>query len=423
MTPAPTVTLDIDQNPCLPRGGTEMTAVLTVTVSGTAALDAPAAEVIIVDTSGSMTGRKIVAAHQAARAAVDTLRDGTLFAVIAGTSTADQIYPAHGLATASARTRESARLALRTLRAGGGTALGSWLRLAADLLAPHREAVRHAIMLTDGQGPLTPADLEYCTGVFACDALGIGEDWDYRVLDRVADTLLGNYTDLRDTEDLEAHFRALAEKTMAKAIPELALRIRTPGSVQVAALVQAYPDQLDLTAMRAAVDPRTGDYPTAAWGEEQREFVLRLTGAAEEPGEEARWAKVGVLNPAATEELGEGKVMVRWTDDPAASTRVSPKVGHYTGQMEQNALVREGMDAYRSGDEATARHKLGRARRLAEASGRTEIVATLDEWVAVDPVTGTVRLKGELSRATELRLGAGTRETRRAAGTPAEDAR
>ena len=45
-----------------------------------------AAEIIIIDTSGSMVSRrrKLKAAKQATRAALDALRDGTLFAVIAG---------------------------------------------------------------------------------------------------------------------------------------------------------------------------------------------------------------------------------------------------------------------------------------------------------------------------------------------------
>ena len=93
---------------------------------------------IMVDCSGSMDypPTKMRNARDATAAAIDTVRDGVHFAVIGGTHVAKEVYPGGGrLAVADAATRDQAKQALRKLSAGGGTAIGTWLRLADRLLS------------------------------------------------------------------------------------------------------------------------------------------------------------------------------------------------------------------------------------------------------------------------------------------------
>src|SRR4051812_50071860 len=126
------------QNEFLPVGATEVNAVVTVTaLGGDGATPGVAAEIIIIDTSGSMVfpSAKLRAARQATGAALDALRDGTLFAVIAGNETAREIYPRHGrLVPASVVTREAAKRMVAGLDATGGAAVRR-------LVAPSRGAV------------------------------------------------------------------------------------------------------------------------------------------------------------------------------------------------------------------------------------------------------------------------------------------
>ena len=81
----------VHQNLYLVEGGREVHAVITVDAEGDLAATAntpppEAAEVIILDCSGSMGSppEKIVKAKQAAGVAIDGLRDGVLFALVAG---------------------------------------------------------------------------------------------------------------------------------------------------------------------------------------------------------------------------------------------------------------------------------------------------------------------------------------------------
>ena len=83
-----TFSADVFQNEFLPDGGTDVHAIVTVTCSGAGEAgqtgSGDAAEIVIVDTSGSMGGENIAAAKRAARAALDQMLDGMWFAVVAG---------------------------------------------------------------------------------------------------------------------------------------------------------------------------------------------------------------------------------------------------------------------------------------------------------------------------------------------------
>src|SRR6204780_4719558 len=177
MTSLPGFTVQIDQNPYLPVGGRDVSAVVTVTADAKADGGDPSwqdgadgsAEIIIVDCSGSMDfpPEKILAARAATSAAVDVIRDGARFAIVAGTNTAWPVYPTDGsMAVADARTRAEAKLTVGGLRSNGGTAIGQWLRLAHQIFQSYPAALRPAILLTDGKNQHeTPEELAAAIGL------------------------------------------------------------------------------------------------------------------------------------------------------------------------------------------------------------------------------------------------------------------
>src|SRR3954454_18262461 len=141
MSEQPDFSIRVDQNKYLPQGGQEVHAIVTVESTGApvgVGTGTSAAEVIIIDTSGSMDypRNKMVSAVKAAQAAVDTLRDGVKFAVVSGSSRATMVFPrSETLVPANAETRAEAKVALSRLKATGGTAMGAWLTLAGRLFA------------------------------------------------------------------------------------------------------------------------------------------------------------------------------------------------------------------------------------------------------------------------------------------------
>ncbi|MFC6880322.1 MULTISPECIES: VWA domain-containing protein [Actinomadura] len=445
MSDVPAFAIKIDHNPFLPAGGREMHAVVTVEAEGEArpanaspkSAGADAAEIIIVDTSGSMSySGKMAAAKRAAKAAVNVVRDGAYFAVIAGANAPRMVYPhTERLVQASERTRSGAASAIARLDAAGGTAIGTWLRLAHSLFGAHPRAIRHAILLTDGKNQHESADeldaaLNACAGGFVLDARGVGTDWEVAELRKISSALLGGFLDVPDPKDLEADFRAMAEAAMGKEVADVLLRVWTPQNAELRFVKQMLPTVEDLTPRRVESGRQTGDYPIGAWGREDREYHVCVDVPPGDVGRQMRaaWLKLVVPDPDGAGErvLASGNVIAEWTDDEAKSTRINARVAHHTGQSELADAIQEGLEARREGDEDTATARLGRAVVLARRVGNEQISGLLDRVVdVVDAESGTVRLKQGVSKADEMSLdtrSVRTVRTHKGGATPAPEA-
>jgi von Willebrand factor type A C-terminal domain/von Willebrand factor type A domain len=408
-----TFTVEAYQNEYLPLGGSEVNAIVTVTSEASAgsSQQPDAAEIVIVDTSGSMDSpsRKIKAAREATAVAIDCIRDGVAFAVIAGTGDADIVYPASGrLALASEETRAEAMQAASRLKAEGGTAMGRWLKVAAALFASVPDRTCHAILLTDGQNQhetekqLTNV-LEHVQGRFQCDCRGVGTDWEVSELRRIASALLGTVDIIPEPDGMADDFRTVMQGAMGKATGNVSLRLWTPQGATVAFVRQVAPTIEDLTDRAAPVNALTADYPTATWGSEARDYHVRIDVPAREPGEEMLAGRVTLVE--GDEVLGQALLRAIWTAEEQLSTRISREVAHYTGQVELADCIQEGLEARKLGDPATATFKLGRAVQLAATSGNDGTLKLLEAVVDVeDAATGTVRLRGDVAIVDEMSL-------------------
>jgi len=422
MTSLPGFTVDIDQNPYLPAGGRDVSAIVTVTADDGGDAPAPAlgggasAEIIIIDCSGSMDfpPTKIVEARAATAAAVDVIRDGTWFAIVAGTSTAWPVYPTDAsMAIASERTRVEAKRALRGLRSNGGTAIGQWLRLAHQIFQTSPATLRHAILLTDGKNQHETAEelaaaISLCEGSFRCDCRGVGTDWQVGELRKISTALLGTVDIVVDPAGLAADFEELMRGAMSKQLPDVVLRVWTPQQASLKFVKQVAPAIDELTDRRVQSAAQAGDYPTGAWAPgESRDYHVAVQVNPAFIGQEMLAARVSLVasSPEGQQVLGQGLIRVTWTDDEALSTRINSRVASYTGQAELASAIQEGLEARQRGDEDIATARLGRAVALAHQAGNEDTARLLAKVVdIVDEATGTVRLKKKVAAADEMAL-------------------
>jgi hypothetical protein len=420
-------TAETYQNEYLPEGGAEVNAVITVTASpgpggaaGPAGAAPEAVEIIMIDCSGSMEQppTKIHAARQATAKAIDCLRDGVWFAVIRGTGHADMAYPGNQtIVPANDETRAAAKAAVAQLQAAGGTAIGSWLTLARSLFEYRPQAIHHAILLTDGKDESERHEdfltaLRACEGRFQCDCRGVGTNWVVDELRTIATALLGTVDIIPDPAGVEADFRAIMDAAMGKAVGKVALRVWTPQGATVKFIKQVSPTIEDLTAKAAPVNPLTADYPTGAWGAESRDYHLCIEVKPAAVGSEMLAGRVSLI--VDDQPVSQALVKAVWTDDSALSTRINNAVAHYTGQAELAQAIQEGLEARKSGDEATATTKLGRAVQLAAQSGNDATTHLLAKVVDVENAeTGTVHLKRKVEDADEMALDTRSTKTTR----------
>jgi hypothetical protein len=404
-------TAEAFQNEFLALGATEVNAIVTVASSGAEGgrRTAGATEIIIVDCSGSMQAEgRMVAARQAAKAAVNCIDDGVRFAIIAGVSTAQQLFPAPGqLAVATPETRAQAVGAIDRLQANGGTAMGAWLKLAGQLFAQRPGDITHAILLTDGENGEYKGYLEGVLqelgGTFTCDCRGVGTNWTVSELRKIATALLGTVDIVARPQDLAEAFEQMMTAAMGKTSADVQLKVWTPVNAKVRFVKQVEPQVADLTGKRVEDGPRAGRYPLGSWGSESRDYHVCVDVTAGAAGDEMLAARVSVVEGDTV--LAQTLVRAVWTEDSALSTRINRQVAHYTGQAELADAIQAGIEARKAGDDRTATLKFGRAAQLAHESGNKateELLATVVD--IEDAATGTVRLRRKVEAADEMAL-------------------
>ena len=419
-------TTTVYQNEFLPDGGTDVSAIVTIACDGAGKAGqtgaGEAGEIIMVDTSGSMSQVNMELAKQAAMAAVDQLTDGTWFALVAGNHRAYLAYPmvqsGAGMVKANDATRAAAKAAIAWFRADGGTAIGEWLNLTRALFNSVPGLThKHAILLTDGENNNeTPAQLDkaiyQCIGQFQCDCRGIGSEWKVYELRKIATALIGTVDLVPDPQQLSSVFSDLMRISMGRGVAEAQLRLWVPQGAQILFVRQVSPQLEDFTARGSAINPLTMSYPTGSWGNEQRDYHIAVRLPAKAIGQEQLAARVQIT--LGQEVVTQGLVKAMWSGDDELTTNIDSRVAHYTGQTELATAIQEGLAAKKAGDEATATTRLGRAVQIAAASGNVEATTRLRKVVDVtDEGTGTVRLKRSVDKADEIALDTASIKTTR----------
>jgi hypothetical protein len=314
--------------------------------------------------------------------------------------------------------RAAAHQAVSRLMAGGGTAMGTWLKLTRRIFdSVPGITQRHAILLTDGKNQsesdeaLTAAIREV-QGSFQCDCRGVGADWDVSEVRNVATALLGTVDLIPQPDQLRTAFADLMQAAMARGVADAQLRVWAPQGAQVLFVRQVAPSVEDITGRRVDVNPLTAGYPTGAWGDESRDYHVAVRLAAKPVGAEQLAARVQLV--VRDQVVAQGLVKALWSDDDALTTKINPAVAHYTGQTELAAAIQDGLAAKAAGDEATARVRLGRAVQLAESTGNADATSRLRKVVDIeDAATGTVRLRRDVDKLDEMALDTASTKTTR----------
>lgn len=188
--------------------GTRMETIMPVRFDSEKQREQPSVVIaLVVDRSGSMSGPKIEAAKESARATAEVLSPSDLITVIAFDNQPTTIVR---LQRASNRLRISTDIA--RLQAGGGTNIYPALREAYEVLQGVNAKVKHVIVLSDGQAPYDGI-AELCQEMrsvrITVSAVGIG-DADRNLLNLITDNGDGR---LYMTDDLAALPRIFMKET------------------------------------------------------------------------------------------------------------------------------------------------------------------------------------------------------------------
>ena len=192
---------------------------------------------IVLDQSGSMSGRKIEEAKRAAIMAIDQLRDDDIVSVVTYQSTVDVLVPATKLYD-----REAIRRAIRGIRAGGKTALFGGVSKGARELEKFldRNRVNTLLLLSDGLanvGPSSPGELAQFgeslgrQGI-SVTTIGLGLQYNEDLMTRLAMASDGNHFFVEDEGDLEAAFATEFGDVLSTVAQGVTIHIHCPQGVR-----------------------------------------------------------------------------------------------------------------------------------------------------------------------------------------------
>jgi len=424
----PLFTLESFYTPTLPQGGDRLTIITEVDAADTMLPDAPQQRVLIfiVDKSGSMRGEPVEYVKNAVLKGIEALDEGTTFGVVAFDETASVVVPPY---PATPEAKVGAANTLAWLHAAGGTAFSTGLDVARGLFAQYPGAIRRAIFLTDGNNETErrgafPPVLEACVGVFECDCWGLGTQWTVGEVQEVARRLNGKASLIPGPREIEAAFRSAVEKAASKAVANVRLRLWTPQGTQLTLLKQMNPTIEDLTERGVRINAQQVEYPIGSWAPgESREYQIDVSVPPGDLGEEMLAVRPSIVVAEAGQDqeirAPQGRVVITWTTDEALSSRIDPRVAHYTGQEELAEAIQAGLEAREKGDDERATQMLGKAVKLAAESDNDEMTARLQRVVDVeDASSGTVRLKRSVDKAAAMDLELESTTTKRAARRP-----
>ncbi|MGB7325218.1 MAG: VWA domain-containing protein [Rubripirellula sp.] len=227
-------------NPTMLSGKNE-TNYVRITLTGSEPAKSPAAPpvnvAIVIDTSGSMQGSKIVQARKAAVAAIDRLRNQDIVSVVLYDSVVTVLVPA-----TKASDRELIKSKIRSIKADGSTALFAGVAKGAAEVRKFlsNDSVNRVILLSDGQaniGPSSPRELERLGASLVKEGisvttLGLGLGYNEDLMSGLAATGSGNHIFVEEAQDLVAVFNNEFNDLMSVVASDFKIKVTTNDGVR-----------------------------------------------------------------------------------------------------------------------------------------------------------------------------------------------
>ena len=220
----------------LASGRRELFAQLNVAATDTDSERSPVSFVLVLDTSGSMSGNKLDDARDAIFSMLDQMRHEDRVAVVRFASEASVVVPLSRVGDGTS----SIRRKLDAMHAGGNTNIAEALRTAASLLSSTDESNQRIVLVSDGRdtsgtpryGGPSVARREADRGA-TVSALGIGTDYDDAYLADVSSAGRGNYEFMRDTSALSRFVSKELHETARTTARRVVAKIHVPRNVRV----------------------------------------------------------------------------------------------------------------------------------------------------------------------------------------------
>jgi len=200
----------------------------------------------VVDHSGSMNGKKIQQAREAAKFVVDNLTDNDTFNIFRYSDTVEAHTPE--LERYSSQTRSAATNFINDTFAGGGTNINDALKAAVGSLTDSDQPT-YVVFLTDGKPTVGVTDEMQIVNNFKSAntagarivSFGVGHDVNSRLIDRLTAASNGQSVYVSPDEDIETSVSRLYSKIAAPILTDVKIDYGLSGDANATAVNRVYP--------------------------------------------------------------------------------------------------------------------------------------------------------------------------------------
>jgi len=201
---------------------------------------------LVLDRSGSMKGEKLSSLRKATRRVIEQLTPQDIVSIVIFDDTVQVLLPA------TPATDKAAILAtIDTIEELGGTAMSLGLQAGKDELAKHpgEDYLSHMLVLTDGQ---TWGDEDTCRNIASSldgvqlTALGLGAEWNEKLLDDLATLTNGTSDYIADPTEIDTFFQRTVQTVQGTAARDVRLLLRLVRDVTPRAVHRATPSIANL---------------------------------------------------------------------------------------------------------------------------------------------------------------------------------
>jgi Ca-activated chloride channel homolog len=336
-----------------------------------AATAAPLNLAIVVDRSGSMKGKRLANALDAARGMIRRLRDGDVLSVIAYDTRTETIVPA---TTLDGFSRDRALASLSSIVAGGDTCISCGLDAAMAALRSRSGMVMRTLLLSDGEATAGVKDLDGFRRIAAsarsmgCPISSIGVDLDYneRVLSTLARESNGQHYFAETNADLQNAFDRELRSLVRTVANDAEIQLDLAPGVEVVEVVDR---SFRRDGQKLFV--RMGTFSAG----DKKTLLVKVRVPKGSPGEtEVARLSLAFTDPTSGRKLDVGGKLETELVTSGAQQEVDPQVAARLGRTETADAIEEANQLFESGDVAAANDRLEQARR-GVAQTRTQALA------------------------------------------------
>ncbi len=228
----------------LPASGSPQIGYLFVEARAAAATEAvPLNFCLVLDRSGSMQGAKLAAMKEATRRVIDTLTPQDIVAIVLFDDQTEVLLPA-----TPAVDKDALKAQVDRIEEAGGTAMSGGLQAGQAELRKHQapDRISALLLLTDGQ---TWGDEDRCRALarelgqagVRITALGLGAEWNEKLLDDLAEATGGNSDYIADPAQITGSFQRAVRAAQGTVAQDARLLLRLARDVAPRAVHRVTP--------------------------------------------------------------------------------------------------------------------------------------------------------------------------------------